>query len=590
MLPSGTQEKDIIMTQSKNVLTKLTMSGLLLMAACGGESATNKPRSYTFDATGFDGLDSQEMPLVATACTFVAATTTPVAPAYMQLTVAAGETLYVFKRATDGRVVANATTDGTATGPECATTTTTQIRIVGTGIDHKVFLDYANGYFSMGTSLTVDTALQIRLGGIAGTMTDTVTMRGTGSADFWNFGTVGATTTMQSAANLNFGTGAGQDKFVDVTFGPTGATPVSNIRLLDPLDVKVSVGGGNDIITGQNAGLAAVTTGFVVPLTVWGGDGDDTITNGAALGSGLFNTLNGGAGIDTFPQIGKVADHIVGGTEVDLVDYSSRTAALDITVGGGTADGEASENDTLDGTIENVTGGTGNDIINAVAATTVTHVLRGGPIVSPATTDVSTGNDTLTGSSLVDVLWGGAGDDILAGGLDNDTINGGPGSDTISYSDRGAGVVVTCNLLTTTCGAAGGEADVFNTVSMMPDIENIRGGDGNDVLTGNVNANIIWGGLGNDTINAGDGSDTVYGQAGNDIIHGDNDDDIIAGGDGTDTLAGDQGNDLVDATEETTAAADTAVTCGTENDVVLFDSADIAAGTLDPMTTCETVL
>jgi Ca2+-binding RTX toxin-like protein len=574
------------MTQSKNVLTKLTMSGLLLMAACGGESATNKPRTYTFDATGFDGLDTQEMPLVTTACTFVAATTTPVAPAYMQLTVGAGETLYIFKRATDNRVVANATTDGTATGPECATSTTTQIRIAGTGQDHKVFLDYANGYFSMGTSLTVDTALQVRLGGVAGTTTDTVTIRGTGSADFWNFGTTGATTTQQSAANLNFGTGTNQDKFVDITFGPTGATPGTNIRLLDPLDVKVSTGGGNDVITGQNAGLAAATTGFVVPLTVWGGDGDDTITNGAALGTGLANTLNGGAGLDTFPQIGKVTDHIVGGTEVDLVDYSSRTAALDISLGGGSADGESGENDTLDGTIENVTGGTGNDIINAVLATTVPHVLRGGPIVAPATTDVSTGNDTLTGSNGVDILWGGAGDDILAGGTGDDTINGGPGSDTISYADRGSGVVVTCNLLTTTCGAPS-EADVFNTVALSPDIENIRGGDGADQLTGNINANIIWGGLGADTINGGDGSDTIYGQAGADVIHGDNDDDIIAGGDGADTLAGDAGNDLVDATEEGAAFLDTAVSCGTENDVVLFDSLDVG---LDSGATCETIL
>jgi Ca2+-binding RTX toxin-like protein len=357
--------------------------------------------------------------------------------------------------------------------------------------------------------------------------------------------------------------------------------------LLDPLDVKVSTGGGNDVITGQNAGLAAATTGFVVPLTVWGGDGDDTITNGAALGTALFNTLNGGAGLDTFPQLGKVADHIVGGTEVDLVDYGSRTAALDITVGGGTGDGEASEGDTLDGTIENVTGGTGNDIINAVLATTVPHVLRGGPIVAPATTDVSTGNDTLTGSNGVDILWGGAGDDILAGGTNDDTINGGPGSDTISYADRTSGVV-TCNLLTAACGVSG-EADVFNQVSMMPDIENIRGGDGADILTGNANANIIWGGVGADTINGGDGSDTIYGQAGADIIHGDNDDDIIAGGDGADTLAGDAGNDLVDATEEGAAFLDTAVTCGTENDVVLFDSLDIG---LDPGSpgSCETVL
>jgi Ca2+-binding RTX toxin-like protein len=580
------RRKNIIMTQSKNVLTKLAMSSLLLMAACGGETA-NKPRTYTFDATGFDGLDTQEMPLVNTACTYTAAlTVAPFTPAYMTLTVGAGETLYVFKRATDGKVVANATvTTGDPTAAECSTTTTTQIRIVGSGVDHKVFLDYANGYFSMGTSLTVDTALSIRLGG--GSTTDTVTIRGTGGIDNWNFGTTGATTTQQSAANLNFGTTTGNDKFVDITFGPTGTTPGTNIRLMDPLDVKVSTGAGADVITGQNAGLAAVSTGFVVPLTIWAGDDNDTISGGAALGTGLSNTLNGGAGNDTILQLGKVADSIVGGAGTDLVDYGSRTAALAITMGATSADdGESGEGDTIDGTVENVTGGTGNDVISAVMATGIAHVLRGGPTVAPATTDLSAGNDTLTGSDLDDTLVGGSGDDILAGSTGNDTILGGAGSDTISFADRTAGIVVV--KLDNTLGGIGAEKDVFNLTGAV-DIENIRGGDGADVLTGNTAANIIWGGLGADTIKGDDGSDTLYGQAGDDNVDGENGDDIIAGGDGADTLAGSAGNDLVDATEEGAAFLDTAVTCGSENDVVLFDSLDVG---LDPGSpgSCETVL
>jgi Ca2+-binding RTX toxin-like protein len=363
-------------------------------------------------------------------------------------------------------------------------------------------------------------------------------------------------------------------------------------RVLDPLDVKVSTGGGNDVITGQNAGLAAASQGFLIPLTVWAGDNDDNVTSGAPLGGVLKNTLNGGAGNDTFVQLGKVADHIVGGVGTDLVDYSSRTAALTISLNAGSNDdGESGEFDSIDGTTENVTGGTSNDTIDAVAAVGIPHVLRGGPIVSPATTDVSTGNDILTGANNVDILWGGAGDDILAGGTGEDTINGGPGSDTVSFADRSAGIV-TCDLSATpvACGLAGGEAEVLN-VGTAVDIENIRGGDGADVLTGNANANIIWGGIGGDTIKGGDGSDTLYGQAGDDNVDGENGDDILAGGDGADTLAGSAGNDLVDATEETTAFEDTAVTCGNENDVVLFDSADAAAMTpLDGMGTCETIL
>jgi Ca2+-binding RTX toxin-like protein len=573
------------MTQSKNVLTKLTMSGLLLMAACGGESATNKPRTYTFDATGFDGLDTQEMPLVSTACTFVAAVGT--VPAYMQLTVDSNETLYVFKRATDGRVVANATTTGVATGPECATTTTTQIRIVGTGTQHKVFLDYANGNFSMGTSLTVDTALSIRLGG--GSTVDTVTLRGTSNVENWNFGTTGAAATAQSAANLNFGTTTGLDKFVDITFGP-GEASVMGVRPHDPLDVKVSTGAGNDIITGQNAGLAAVTTGFIIPLTIWGGDGDDNITSGAPLATTptvLFNTLNGGIGNDTFVQLGKVADHIVGGADIDLVDYGSRTAALAITLNAGsTDDGESGEADSIDGTTENVTGGAGNDVISALAATGIVHVLKGGPSVGSAA-DVTPGNDTLTGADLADTLVGGAGDDILAGGTGDDTIQGGTGSDTIDYSDRGSGVVVTCSLAATCGVTATPESDVFNTPTV--DIENIRGGDGADVLTGNAFDNIIWGGLGADTIRGGDGSDTIYGQAGVDDIDGEIGNDIIAGGNGADVLEGGADNDLVDATEETGTLKDTTVGCGAGNDVVLYDALDTGSG-IDTGTTCETIL
>jgi Ca2+-binding RTX toxin-like protein len=575
------------MTQSKTVLTKLALSGALLMAACGGESTT-APRTYTFDATGFDGLETQTLGLVAGGCPTTAAS--GMNPAFMTLTVGAGETLYLFKRATDSRVVANATLDGMLASAECTAAVTTQIKIVGTGIGHKVFLDYANGYFSMGTSLTVDTALSIRLGGMG--TTDTVTLRGTGLVDLWNFGTTGATTTQQSAANLNFGATAPNDKFVDITFGPTGATPVNNIRTLDPLDVKVSTGAGNDVITGQNAGLAATTTGFSVPLTVWAGDDNDSIASGAALGTGLFNYLDGGKGSDTFTQQAvKVADHIYGGTDsgnadVDLVDYSVRTAALAITLGttystvADADDGESGEADHIDGTVENVTGGTANDTIDAALATTIVHTLRGGPGLP----DVSTGNDKLIGSSLVDTLYGGAGDDDLIGGAGNDTIIGGPNSDTIDFGDHTAAVTV--NLDGTTGGTTGSEVDIFNVTGSV-DIENIRGGTMGDSLTGNGNANIIWGGAGADTILGGGGSDSLYGQGGIDDIDGEAGDDVIAGGDQADVLKGGAGNDLVDATEEGSAAADTSIDCGADNDVVLFDSAD---GALDGTHTCEIVL
>ena len=583
------------MTTSKRTLTKLTLGGALLMAACGAETAT-QPRTYTMDATGFDGIKSETFPVVATACTFSGAGVTP---ATMTLNVAAGETLYVFYRETDQKVVANATTDGSQTGPECTTAKTTKILINSTGIAgaHKVFLDYANAFFSMGTA-TNDASMSIRLGLASANVSDIVTIRGTNGVDNMNFGLIGATTTLQAAANLNFGTTTGLDKLPDITFGPAGM-----VRTSDVTDVKVTVGAMNDVITAQNPGIATGGSPFLIPLTVYGGDGNDTITSGDPLSGVLFNYLSGDAGNDTFvQQASKVADHIYGGTGTDLVDYSVRTAKLTITLGAGNNDGDGSatsEKDDLDGTIENVTGGTNDDIIDASLATTVTHTLRGGPIVSPAVADASLGNDTLKGSDLVDTLIGGPGDDTLQGGLGDDVITGNAGSDTIDFSDHTTDVV--CSL----DGMAGGstvllvtEKDVFNGVSGV-DIENIRGGSGVDTLTGNGNANIIWGGVGADVIKGGGGNDSLYDQDDADDIDGEAGNDVVSGGDGVDTaLKGGIGDDLIDMTDTGAGGvADTALDCGADNDVVLLDAADqtdYTANTLDPpasgVRSCETVL
>jgi Ca2+-binding RTX toxin-like protein len=67
--------------------------------------------------------------------------------------------------------------------------------------------------------------------------------------------------------------------------------------------------------------------------------------------------------------------------------------------------------------IENVTGGSGNDTLigNALG-----NILQGGD-----------GNDILTGGSGNDSLQGGAGKNILIGGLGNDTLLGGASEDLL---------------------------------------------------------------------------------------------------------------------------------------------------------------
>ena len=86
---------------------------------------------------------------------------------------------------------------------------------------------------------------------------------------------------------------------------------------------------------------------------------------------------------------------------------------------------------------------------------------------------------------------------------------------------------------------------------VLIDIQNANGGAGNDTIIGNVNANIISGAGGNDTIDAGAGNDTILYTVGDGV-------DIIDGGDDTtDTLAvsGTAGDDIIDVVLDVLASS-----------------------------------
>ena len=149
------------------------------------------------------------------------------------------------------------------------------------------------------------------------------------------------------------------------------------------------------------------------------------------------------------------------------------------------------------------------------------------------------GNDLLTGNAGANVLSGGNGNDTFFAtmGDGNDTINGGGGIDTVDFSATDAGVSIT------TAGAIGAATgiDVFTS------IENIIGSQGNDTITFNGGANVLDGRGGNDTINAGAANDTLLGGAGNDTLNGEAGADTLNGEAGNDTLTGGASNDTIDA-------------------------------------------
>jgi Ca2+-binding RTX toxin-like protein len=131
------------------------------------------------------------------------------------------------------------------------------------------------------------------------------------------------------------------------------------------------------------------------------------------------------------------------------------------------------------------------------------------------------GNDTVTG---------GPGQDFMEGGFGNDVLTGGSGMDTVHYQTRTAPVRVSND------GAANdgqyGEDDNIGT-----DVENLWGGQSDDTIHGNDQANWLYG-LG--------GWDYLRGHGGNDLIDGGDGNDSLDGGPGADDLTGANGTDTVD--------------------------------------------
>lgn len=174
----------------------------------------------------------------------------------------------------------------------------------------------------------------------------------------------------------------------------------------------------------------------------------------------------------------------------------------------------ASENDDVKADVENIKGGSSDDVLTGNGQSNQI--------------DGNGGDDDLAGgsagncSSDVDSLNGGLGDDTFQmGPISNcaDLLDGGAGRDTVSYELRAAGVAVTLD-----GRADDGDAESDNVKIA---IEVVLGGDGGDIITGGTQndelhggpgIDVLRGGLGNDSLVGGPGSDQIFGELGDDFI------------------------------------------------------------------------
>ena len=310
--------------------------------------------------------------------------------------------------------------------------------------------------------------------------------------------------------------------------------PMNVVVSNDGTKIRISDANG-DVVDGggciEQANGDALCPGGVDGALLWGGNKNDAIKNLTALpaawdgdsGDDLLqggagpDHMDGGPGDDTLKGLGgddtfvdePGADDMRGGTGVDTINYASANALVKVTLDNAQFDdGRQSDPDRLL-EMENVHGSAysdfirGNDERNAVSA--------------------RAGNDTV-------VTLGG--DDTINGNAGGDSILGGTGDDTVTYADRTARVTVSLNSLD-------GDGEAGESDNIYDDVENLKGGSGDDELTGQATlavSNNFDGNGGADTLNGGAGDDNADGGAGDDIIIGDPGSDQYLGGSGIDLL------------------------------------------------------
>jgi trimeric autotransporter adhesin len=308
------------------------------------------------------------------------------------------------------------------------------------------------------------------------------------------------------------------------------------------------------VIDNEHFGTAAGDTlvGGASSDILHGGAGDDAIDGGAGndhLEGGLdSDVLNGGAGNDFYYyQAGDGHDVIrdwagAGSGGHDTLQLGAGLQSWDVTVGR-SADGL--------GYVLYFGGGEGSVTLDGGAAGASGHGIEsirfddGGSIsvadLELLATDVTNGDDVLTvrgrrfvrglgGNDVIDAsagwearLKGDAGDDILIGGNYEDQLEGGAGSDVLTGGGGDDEYIV--DALDTIVELAGGGVDTVSTNVALyvlgEHLEHLVGNSaGAQELVGNDVGNTIVGGSGDDVLRGGLGNDYLMGRAGADLLIG----------------------------------------------------------------------
>ncbi|MFO0749352.1 MAG: calcium-binding protein [Myxococcota bacterium] len=565
---------------------------LALGLACDGERLV-APGDAGDPIDPLAALDSESAALtpLAAPCTFAAVS----GVLTMTVHVADDETAIISRRGVDSALLVNGEACGTATSLN-----TKSIVISGSTGTNVVVLDFINGFFAQGYGSTPGIAIDLVSGS-----NDTLDIRGSRSADTITLGANGISTNT--------------DTVRDVTF--------ANID-----EMTFSLASGNDVFSGS--GGTGTTGAYGAPVTVFGGDGNDTLSGGTgadalyggagndtlrgaidAAGDTASDTLDGGDGDDLLDagSASNGADSFVGGAGTDEVSYALRSSGITFALGSLVA----AESDSFATDIEVFTGGSGDDTFTLLSDTG-TFTLNGGPgndffqiydnsggsylhhtfaggagvdgvsyywVYSDVVLSIdNVQNDGVDGrdniKTDIEKLWGGQGDDVVNGSAGNDVmldgcqgsdvVNGLAGDDTINDPAQGDDDVF-----------SGGPGNDTIDCSQRSDPQHITldgvADDGSVGESDNIGADFenVIGGSDDDVIVGNASANDIDGGDGDDQLSGGAGNDTLFGGAGVDQLDGGAGDDIIDGG----AGTDTPLECGAgEGDIVLLGSGETASG------------
>jgi Ca2+-binding RTX toxin-like protein len=200
-------------------------------------------------------------------------------------------------------------------------------------------------------------------------------------------------------------------------------------------------------------------------------------------------------------------------------------------------------------------GGAGIDAVSYLGSSDGIDVnlLKGQGYIGDSEGDRFLNVEDVIGSEYDDTMSGGSGNNVLVGDKGSDEISGCDGNDTIygdqsplvtsalpgshfDFSSQSAAANPTCD-----CDSASAQDILDGLDSLFGDtashtdyVDEIDGGDGDDVIYGQSGSDLLRGDCGNDYLYGGHQVDVLLGGIGDDTLEGGGSFDFVMGGDGYD--------------------------------------------------------